>query len=855
MKSGLLVFISFWLFTNLLYSQFASNFSSGNLDEWQGDKSNFIVNPLFQLQLNAPTGSTSSWLYTPLTYTDSMTWDLYFNLDFAPSTSNQLRIFLGLTSSDPATSSGYFLEIGASGDQDMLEFKYRDHGNDITLATSVAAFVASQPVELKLRVVKKANAIWSFYAFAEETPELLFQTMHDALPLSGLHFFGLLCTYTDTRRDKFYFDDISIQPLYQDTVAPTCISMEVIDGMTVELGFDEPIDEATANVFSNYILNPGGTSPTSIEFQPSDILLHWDNPFISQLEYTLSIQHLKDISGNTMLPDEKTFTHIDIKPALPYELLITEIMADPTPVIGLPDAEYVELYNASSGVFNLADYKVVTGNSERKLPDSLINSHAYIILCDEEDANALSAYGRVAVVDNFSSLTNSGTTLVIKGQQDVVIHEVSYTNSWYGDPAKSAGGWSLEMINPEFVCTGMANWSAANNLVGGTPGLVNSGWVTTPDHDGPMFVTLFTSDPDKILLRFNEGLDPLLVENPSAYQVFPIIEILTAEVQDPESVELTLATPLQPEVIYHLLPFEIYDCKGNPSMSTDSIVFGLTVAPENGDVLINEILFNPASGGSRFLEVLNVSQKFIDLQPLAIARLKDGQNDIYTTGVSEILGPGELVAFSPEPSDILFRYQVPQPNSLFEAPLPTWNDLSDNVALLYNGEVIDSLTYSSDWHLPVIVDQNGVSLERISATSATSNASNWHSAASTAGYGTPTGVNSQNFNATSGGEIPFSIINKQFSPNEDGYKDFLALNFLLTSGNETGSVWIYDLEGREINHLIANETLGTSAIVQWDGRNADSVLADMGIYLIFVQLWDAQGNVKEYQETCALVKR
>ena len=76
-----------------------------------------------------------------------------------------------------------------------------------------------------------------------------------------------------------------------------------------------------------------------------------------------------------------------------------------------------------------------------------------------------------------------------------------------------------------------------------------------------------------------------------------------------------------------------------------------------------------------------------------------------------------------------------------------------------------------------------------------------------------------------------------------------------STGEEIASVWVYDLEGREINQLISNESLGTSGLVQWDGRNNDQQLAEMGIYVIFVQLWDAQGNVREYQETCALVKR
>ena len=783
-----------------------------------------------------------------------MVWEIFLKLDFAPSTSNQLKVFLASTSDDLATTSGYFFEIGASGNEDPLEFKFRDNGNDISLAASTPGLVATEPVELKLRITKVSHGEWSFYKISESIPELLFSTNHDAIPLSNMTYFGVQCKYSDTRRDKFYFDDISIKPIMADVVAPKCISLEVIDAMTVKLGFDEPLDESIVQTFGNYTLTPGNTSPSSIEFHQPEILLHWNEPFVSQVEYTLSMQQLKDLAGNVMVPDQKTFTFVDIKPALPYELLITEIMADPNPAIALPELEYIELYNAGSEAFHLSDYKLQVGSGERALPDSLINRNEFVILCDEEDVSSFNGFGHVVAIKNFPSLTNGGTTIQIKDNEENILHEVNYSDSWYKDPSKADGGWSLEMINPNFICAGMENWSAAKNLLGGTPGAINSQWKTDADTKGPAFISLFTTTPDKIQLRFDETLDPLLVENPTAFEIIPPVSFTSAIVLDPMTLELTLSNNLEQEVTYYLLPFNIYDCLGNVSSTSDTISFGLSSSPEVGDLLINEVLFNPVSGGSRFIEILNASLKFIDLQNIAIGRLKDAQEDIYPTGISEIISPGQIVVFSPDPSDILLRYQVPQPARLMEAALPSWDEETDNVSILSTGEVIDSFTYHSTWHLPIIADQNGVSLERITTMSAAANASNWHSAASTAGYGTPTGQNSQKWVQTEV-EMPFSVINKQFSPDDDGYEDYLALNFLLTSGDDLGSVWIYDLEGRKIKNLISNESLGTSSMVQWDGRNADEVLANMGIYIIFVELWDAHGNVKEYQQTCALVKR
>lgn len=855
MKFRLLFFLSFGLFSLPVYGQFSADFSDGSLDVWQGDKTNFIINPNLQLQLNAPGGSTNSWIYSPVNYTDSMVWEVYFKMDFAPSTSNQLKIYLGINAADLASASGYYLEIGASGDQDPIELKYLNNGVGESLASSAPGIAGTEPVEFTLRITRNGSGLWQCYSIGEPIPELLFTTTHTLLPLPALSIFGFNCKYSDTRRDKFFFDDISIQPILPDVTAPMCVSLTLTDDTSVELLFDEPLDVASALVAGNYILNPGNRSPDVVEYVQPNIILHWNTPFVSLQEYTLSIQQVKDVAGNVMLPDQKTFTYINIENALPYELLITEIMADPTPVIALPDAEYIEIYNASDQVFNLSDYTLVVGTSERSLPDELILSHEYVIICDEDKAPLFSGAGRTIAVSSFPSLTNGGATLVLKNSDDVILHDVTYSSTWYVDPGKASGGWALEMINPLHICSDKSNWAEANNLTGGTPGKINSQWSMSEDTQGPVFQSLFTAAADKIVLRFNERLDPLLMENPGAYTIVPEVSISTASLQDPLTLELTLSESLQPGIVYQLIPFDAYDCLGNLATVGDTLSFGLTAAPEKGDIIINEILFNPASGGSRYIEIRNVSQKFINLSTLAIGRISTSGNDIYPTGIDETIGPDQLAVFSPEPSDILFRYQVPQPSRLFESTLPSWDDETDNVAILYSGEVLDSVTYFSSWHLPVIADQNGVSLERISATASSTSPSTWHSASSISGNGTPTGTNSQNVILETSSETPFTITNPSFSPNADGYKDFLALNFLLDTGDDIASVWIYDLEGREINQLISNESLGTSGLVQWDGRNSDQQLAEMGIYVIFVQLWDAMGNVKEYQETCALVKR
>jgi hypothetical protein len=275
MKFCICFFLASWLISIPVYGQFSDDFSDGNLDGWSGDISHFVVNGNQQLQLMAPVGSTNSWIHTPVTFSDSMIWEMYIKLDFAPSTSNQLRIYLGLSGTDPATSSGYFLEIGTTGDQDSLELKYLDQGVSQSLGASSPGLVGIEPVEMRIRVIKKSNGAWECYKLGGVVPELLFIANHNLLPLSALNTFGYACKYTDTRRDKFYFDDINLQRITADTTAPRCLSIQVMDNHTVTLLFDELLDENSAVDPSHYTLTPGGTHPASVVLDQNRVYLNW----------------------------------------------------------------------------------------------------------------------------------------------------------------------------------------------------------------------------------------------------------------------------------------------------------------------------------------------------------------------------------------------------------------------------------------------------------------------------------------------------------------------------------------------------------------------------------------------------
>ena len=152
-------------------------------------------------------------------------------------------------------------------------------------------------------------------------------------------------------------------------------------------------------------------------------------------------------------------------------------------------------------------------------------------------------------IADFPGLTNSGTSVKIMNNEDEIIHEVNYTTSWYGDAAKSDGGWSLEMKNPMHICSESDNWNASTSLSGGTPGGNNSQWENSADTEGPELISVYVNAPQSILLRFNEKLDPILMENPSAYRSIRL-RYFSADLTDSKTIELFFGSSMEEGIAY-----------------------------------------------------------------------------------------------------------------------------------------------------------------------------------------------------------------------------------------------------------------------------------------------------------------
>ncbi|MCS6832732.1 MAG: lamin tail domain-containing protein, partial [Flammeovirgaceae bacterium] len=265
-----------------------------------------------------------------------------------------------------------------------------------------------------------------------------------------------------------------------------------------------------------------------------------------------------------------------------------------------------------------------------------------------------------------------------------------------------------------------------------------------------------------------------------------------------------------------------------------------------------EILFNPPPKGVDFVEIYNASNKYIDLKnwSLSNADATGLRNIRKITTNTMIIPPQSLMVFTPDIAALQTQYPNRSSESWRTVTLPPFNDDKGSVVLLDNKDrIVQRLDYNEKMHFPLLDDKEGVSLERISYKAPVNDANNWASASSESGFGTPGYPNSQNVDnplAQLGNEC-FRIEPEAFSPDGDGYKDFTTIVYGCNSGNKIANILIYDAMGREVRNFRQNTTLSNEGFFKWDGTNDSGQKVRVGLYVVYIQVFDLNGNIQEYQ--------
>lgn len=650
-----------------------------------------------------------------------------------------------------------------------------------------------------------------------------------------------------------------------DVTGPILLSVSALDSLHVELCFNEAIDPTLLTNVLTYTISPAIGNPVSLFYDTASmrcVTLILGTSLTNNSTYQVTFTTLADCAGNLAIPNSGNFSYHLVQP---YDVVINEIMADPNPVVQLPDEEYLELYNSTPYGISLNNWTITVGTTVRTLPTIVLPADSFVVLTSTTAAPLFTGINVVGVT-SFSALTNTGATITIRNQNGLVIHTVSYLDSWYQNAIKADGGWSLEQIDPLNPCSGASNWKASNSNMGGTPGRRNSIDATNADVIKPHLQRVSIITPDSIRLWFSEPLDSMTLSNVLLFSVDnsignPIsVHPLAA---DFSKCDLKLPIAITAGIIYHVTAnVQISDCVGNNLEVPNSAPFALPQAAVAGDLVINEILFDPNDGGVDFVEIYNKSQKVIDLKSILLCSQDTLLNTLTELNVIAPEGylffPDEYLVLSESGATVKLQYPIPTDinRCLDMANIPAMNVDGDIVVIADSASnVIDKLIYSSTWHFPLLQTTKGVSLERIDFNRTTQDATNWHSAAETAGFATPTQQNSE-YNPSGGDDGEVSISEQIFSPDADGFNDVVNIDYNFTAPGYVASITIYDARGRLVKTLLRNELLGTEkGTFSWDGTMDDRTKARVGAYVIYFEAFSADGKVKKYKRSCVLAAK
>jgi hypothetical protein len=730
---------------------------------WAGDLDKFKTADGF-LQLNDMKKPSEAKLYLYGATLASNTWEFRVKSDYGVSNYNLFRIYLWSNSTDlDSELSAYYLEIGKN--QKRISLYQATEGMNPTALIQKEVGALNKAFDLHIKIVADEVQTLTVYARADEDPTYSVIGSAKYTPQTTQGYFILYCKYSTEHAQDKYFGPISIQDFSigtseegqdnggdsEGTENPLTIeSISQIDTATLEVSFNRAVIPA----FASFTLSSLGEVSKIYLMEKDEMLqLEWAQSLKNEERYTLSFSELYDksyqaYSGSSQpfiasfesktpevtQPETASYTSGDIR--------INEVMANPKGVPGLPETEYVELWNTTHQDIPLSDWFFVY-DSKAKALESVIPAQGYAVLYRSGREILIDSGGVSIPLATFpSALANTGKELQLR-YQETVIDQIAYP--------EAEAGYSWERVGD--------TWKRSSDARGGTPGSVNS-----PQDSG---------------------------NTPS---------------------------PEEPQTL--ILP---------------------------GQVVFSELLPEPQSGGSEYIELYNRSEEELPIASLSIAtRKSDGSLSTHypLSSITTSLQPGAYTLLTKNREGVADFFLIQQPDALQELKLPVLSNVSAQLVLFRSDdeEVIDEVHYSYKWHSASLKDPKGVSLERIHLDGESQDPDNWTSASTLSGGGTPGYKNSQAGLSDEGTSTEIE------APEYNATTGYYEIRYQTEKAGYYGRAEVFDSSGRRVATIMNHALLGTSGTITWEGVGAGNSKLATGVYILTAELYHPEGDRKHYKQ-------
>jgi hypothetical protein len=494
-------------------------------------------------------------------------WRFQLKYGYTPSSSNNWSCFL-FSDQDAANmhpggnANAYALGVNYTGSDDTLRLWKISSGSAAEIINTGINWENDIGVSdiIGFEVQRTTEGEWSVYVDFDGGFSDLVMSGTSVIDneFSLNEHLGFYYEYSSSQDQQLWIDDVYMGEEIPDTIKPYIVNIEKIDENNIAVTFNEFVEESSAENTSNYSVDQGIGNPTDAILNAENnklVELTFANSFSDDINYILSVSNVQDLNANT----SDTFYQFNFYEVDTFDIVINEIMCDINPIpAGLPEREFLEIYNTSQFDINLGNWTIIIGDDESTIPNVVIPASSYAIICESSAESEFQEFGITIPILNSSELTVSGKRIQIKETNGITIEDLTYSDEWYDDPEKDDGGWSLERIDYNNFCGENDNWTVSGDPRGGTPGIENYVYETNPDISAPEAVSIEYISSKQINVHFSENVNKEIAENTDNY----VLNISTNPVS-------ALLSPEMNSVI--MLQFAENFAIGNNTLSIENI--------------------------------------------------------------------------------------------------------------------------------------------------------------------------------------------------------------------------------------------------------------------------------------------
>jgi len=787
---------------------------------------------MLRLRGNA-TRSDTSWLATSLSLYHGE-WNYSISINGEPSNANRIDLVVMSDAADLKSNfSGYVLKAGENGSNDVIRLMRSDKGVFTTILSGTTPIANGG--KFQIRLIRDPIGHWQLYV-AKSGEAFEFQGSTNDITYGNLGYSGFRVIYTRTRNS-----DYAIGPIHILQTTPQILQADLA-GSKLNVKLDVEIRRESAvklTVDGLKIPSISNIQGTMIDFELSSLL--------KAGRRTLIISGLTTANG--VFIDVDATINIDVSAIInPRDILINEYLYYPPEDI----PQFVELVNVSGNTLNLKGWELrdnSTGNRSITSSDMWIEPGAYLVLTP--DSSTLSTYysaPNVRQMARFPFLNRgSKDAVILRTQSGQTIDSLAYAPSPAGD------GVSIERISLQAPSWAPTNWKPSAHRRGATPGEPNS--IPPEEPSTPTMDLAVLTTPQSLTLTFSSEIDITSVYNVSINGIRVSISPCTSadwRVVQCSSVAVLPVEPDKPSFI------EIEGARSLLGYTLPMLRVPISWVPDRGDILINEIMFNPlqarfdgGSDQSHYVELVNVRGHHVHVSDIQMKTKSTTSSTSSTITFLErdkaFIAPQSILVLhadtaSTEVSRLSRFFGLNTDSRYFRANRSTLslNSTAGDVWIFSSGQTtIDSIRYDAEFHYPSVRDRRGVSLERIALGGSSLDPRNWGSHAGPLG-GSPGRPNSIVHDSRPTTAAAVELYPNPFSPDNDGHEDVISIRLIMPDPGWLTKVSVYDRHGRNVRTLADGERIGMSYEIFWNGLDDQNRRVFTGFYVVLIEAWHVE---------------